>query len=276
METECDIGINIKKKFCISVRKFSTIQKNMVQWINVFFGGGGGYSILHLWDLFVFEFENIAIVHYMVLNGSLSDAVVLPLCVLSVSSDTAASFLGIYVFACAVVKDISALPRLWRNSLIKALAATNLKILVETDFFCVLFLFQYISRCHWINVIKLQLKKYIYYLFIYCGKKENAASWFPQVHNHKQKYNKWFGTGWERMRKVIVVILFMLKYFNLGTLTRYVSHSQFVDKSKYCFLVYCGLVLPANNLSYNLRYQYLEECSVCSPVCLSFLRWAWS
>lgn len=40
METECNIGINIKKKFCISVRKFSTIQKNMVQWINVFFWGG--------------------------------------------------------------------------------------------------------------------------------------------------------------------------------------------------------------------------------------------
>lgn len=74
------------------------------------------------------------------------------------------------------------------------------------------------------------------------------------------------------MRKIIVVVLLMLKYFNLSILTKYINHSQFVGKSKCCILVYHGLVLPANNLSYNLMYQYLEECSVCSAVCLSFLR----
>lgn len=182
-----------------------------------FFGGGGGYSILHLWDLFVFEFENIAIVHYMVLNGSLSDAVVLPICVFSVSSDTAASFLGIYVFACAVVKDISALPRLWRNSLIKALAATNLKILIERDFFCVLFLFQYISHCHWINVTKLQFF-FIILIFIYLFIVVRKKMQYPDSHKFII-INKSISSGLELdergWEKFIVVILLMLKYFNL-------------------------------------------------------------
>lgn len=132
METECYFCINTKKKFCVSVRKFGYYSEERVS-VNKC-----SRAILRevvipffIFGMFVFEFENIAIVHNMVLNGSLSDAVVLSIYAFSVSSDTAASFLGSNVFAFALVKDVSALPRLWRNSLIKALAATNLKILIE-------------------------------------------------------------------------------------------------------------------------------------------------
>lgn len=68
METECYFCINIRKKFCVSVRKFNYYLEEHVSEdkCSRVFLRGSSYSIFHLWDLFVFELENIAIVHNMV------------------------------------------------------------------------------------------------------------------------------------------------------------------------------------------------------------------